>query len=65
MLQASNGLKRVEPVAGFDHKIAKESRDKTEGNGFVLLYTVLDLCRSTQQETVVAHVGAFFLLYIS
>ena len=36
---------RVESVAGFDHKITKERRDKTEGNGFVLLYTVLDLCR--------------------
>ena len=27
---------RVESVAGFDHKITKERRDKTEGNGFVL-----------------------------
>ena len=29
---------RVESVAEFDHKIIKERRDKTEGNGFVLLY---------------------------
>ena len=27
---------RVEPGAGFDHKITKERRDETEGNGFVL-----------------------------
>ena len=33
---------RVESVAEFDHKITKERRDETEGNGFVLLYTVLD-----------------------
>ena len=29
---------RVDSVAEFDHKIIKDRRDKTEGNGFVLLY---------------------------
>ena len=31
---------RVESVEEFDHNIIKEKRDETEGNGFVLLYTV-------------------------
>ena len=50
---------RVESVAGFDHRITKERRDKTEGNGFVLLYTVLDLCRSTQREIFAALIRIF------
>ena len=37
----TTNVKRSERVEEeFDHKIIKEKRDETEGNGFVLLYTV-------------------------
>ena len=37
---------RIESVEEFDDKISKERGDETEGNGFVLLYTVTPV-RST------------------
>ena len=46
---------RVESVEEFDHEIIKEKRDETEGNGFVLLYTVTFVRSTIVAEIVTAH----------
>ena len=65
MQQTSNALRESNLLINLMHNIIKERRDETEGNGFVLLYTVTTE-RWTQREIVAAHilVVCFFSYYM-